>query len=307
MWKQFIKHYLDFSQRERQGIYLLLGIIVCCCVLPHLLPAPAAPDIVAETVFTNTAAAISSPATNQGSPPPLPTLFYFDPNTLPLEGWLSLGVREKTAHTILHYREKGGHFRHREDLAKIYGLSPAQCEALLPYVRISDTVSFASRAERRDARAFAPQPFPHDSAFVYKRKAFALTDINAADSLAWMQLPGIGPSFAGRIVRFRERLGGFYTVNQVAETYGLPDSTFNKIQPFLQLHETSLKKIDLNQADEKTLAAHPYIRFSLAKLIIRYRNSHGPFAQTADLRQLVVINDSVYQKIANYLTITPKP
>ncbi|HEY0272713.1 MAG TPA: helix-hairpin-helix domain-containing protein [Chitinophaga sp.] len=308
MWKQFIKQYLDFSRRERRGIYLLLAIIAACCALPQVLPAPALPEIVTEKVLADAVTAVApSPALPGPAPAPPAALFNFDPNTLPLEGWLALGVREKTARTILRYREKGGRFRRPADLAKIYGLSPAQSEALQPYVRIAGTVSTPTGAVRRDTAALAGKPLPRDSVFAYPRKTLVPTDINAADSLAWMRLPGIGPSFAGRIVRFRERLGGFYAVEQVGETYGLPDSTFNKIQPFLQLHETSLKKIDLNQADEKTLGAHPYIRYSLAKLIIRFRNSHGPFAQVSDLRQLVLISDSAYQRISHYLTITPKP
>ncbi|PUZ27978.1 hypothetical protein DCC81_00360 [Chitinophaga parva] len=315
MWREFIKNYLDFSRRERRGIYILLACIVVCYLLPYCLPAPDFPDIKTALLFPENAVAAGKRNTVKSTSPA--TYFFFDPNTLPLQGFLDLGIREKTALTIIHYREKGGHFRQPADLAKIYGLPAAQAAALAPYVRIGATVSKgdgrpaanAGAAEKRnsvDTARFSHSGFHRDS-LVFKRKTYVMTDINQADSVAWMQLPGIGPGFAGRITRFRDRLGGFYSVRQVGETYGLPDSTFKKIEPFLQLHETSLKKIDLNQADEKTLGAHPYIRYSLAKLITRYRNSHGPFTEVTGLRQIAVINDSVYQRIAPYLTITPKP
>lgn len=315
MWRDFIKNYLDFSRRERRGIYILLACIVICYLLPYCLPAPDFPDIKTALLFPEKAIATGKPnAVKTASPA---TYFFFDPNTLSLQGFLDLGIRERTALTIIHYREKGGHFRQPADLAKIYGLPAAQAAALAPYVRIGATVSkeegrpaanagAVGRRNGADTARFSHSGLHRDS-LVFKRKTFVMTDINQADSVAWMQLPGIGPGFAGRITRFRDRLGGFYSVQQVGETYGLPDSTFKKIEPFLQLHETSLKKIDLNQADEKTLGAHPYIRYSLAKLIIRYRNSHGPFTGVTGLRQIAVINDSVYQRIAPYLTITPKP
>lgn len=315
MWRDFIKNYLDFSRRERRGIYMLLAGIVICYLLPYCLPAPDFPDIKTASLSPEKAVAADHPNTVKTTSPA--TYFFFDPNTLPLQGFLDLGIRERTALTIIHYREKGGHFRQPSDLAKIYGLPPAQAAALQPYVRIGATVSAGdirpaantgvAKARNGADTAQAWRGGFHRDSLVFKHKTYVMTDINQADSVAWMQLPGIGPGFAGRITRFRDRLGGFYSVQQVGETYGLPDSTFKKIEPFLQLHETSLKKIDLNQADEKTLGAHPYIRYSLAKLIIRYRNSHGPFTGVTGLRQIAVINDSVYQRIAPYLTITPKP
>ena len=131
-------------------------------------------------------------------------------------------------------------------------------------------------------------------------------DINKADSATWESLNGIGPVLAARIVRFRDKLGGFYAISQVKETYGLPDSTFKKIQPYLQLNTVSLKIIDLNQADEQTLAQHPYIRYKLARLIVLYRSNNGPFSQPTDLLGIPLVDDSIYRKIEHYIK-TEKP
>lgn len=132
-------------------------------------------------------------------------------------------------------------------------------------------------------------------------KAPEIIRINAADSAEWERLPYIGAGYAGRIVRFRERLGGFHSVIQVGETYGLPDSVFKKIQPYLQLGDESLRKIDINETDEKSLADHPYINTKLARAIIRYRSANGRFRQVSDLRALPLVNDSIYRKIEQYL------
>ncbi|WP_298707717.1 helix-hairpin-helix domain-containing protein [Chitinophaga sp.] len=155
---------------------------------------------------------------------------------------------------------------------------------------------------RRDS-AFR-KPWPRDSSRkkIWERKAVPVIDINTADSAEWERLPYIGAGYAGRIVRFRERLGGFYNHKQVSETYGLPDSVFKKIQPYLQLGDESLRKIDLNETDEKSLADHPYINTKLARAIIRYRSANGRFRQVEDLRALPLVNDSIYRKIEKYLT-----
>ncbi|RFS19002.1 hypothetical protein DVR12_25715 [Chitinophaga silvatica] len=137
----------------------------------------------------------------------------------------------------------------------------------------------------------------------YVKKKPPIIDINTADSLQWQLLPGIGPGFSRRIVKFREALGGFYEVQQVAECYGLPDSTFQKIQPFLKIGDSSLKILDLNLTDEKSLASHPYIRYKLAHLIVQYRSMHAGFSQVSDLRQLPLVDDIIYRKIEHYITV----
>lgn len=160
---------------------------------------------------------------------------------------------------------------------------------------MKDTVTERSR--------FRHKPFyKRDSFPRFVRKAIVV-DINRADSLLWEQLPGIGPVLARRITYFRERLGGFHSIAQVGETYGLADSVFNKIQPLLRLGDVSLRKIDLNETDEKSLADHPYINTKLARVIIRYRNSHGPFSQVEGLKDIALVDDSIYRKLEKYLVV----
>ncbi|HEY1166579.1 MAG TPA: helix-hairpin-helix domain-containing protein, partial [Chitinophaga sp.] len=155
---------------------------------------------------------------------------------------------------------------------------------------------------------YPPQTFPPTAhrplptANSFQRRPLIIF-INAADSSAWEALPGIGPTLAARLIRFREKLGGFYSIAQVAETYGLPDSTFKKIQASLRLDSGSLKKLNINQMDEKSLGQHPYIRYKLARLIVQYRNNHGPFSHPEDLYNIPLVNDSIYRKLEKYISL----
>src|SRR6185436_20843184 len=107
---------------------------------------------------------------------------------------------------------------------------------------------------------------------------YSIIDINTADTTAFISLPGIGSKLAVRIVTFREKLGGFYSVLQIGETFGLPDSTFQKIKQYLKLENTTIKKININTATVDELKAHPYIKWSIANPIVAYRNEHGRFS-----------------------------
>ena len=215
------------------------------------------------------------------------TLFYFDPNSKDELSMQKLGFSKKLISTIINYRNKGGKFREANDLDKIWGMPASFAGELKPYVRIKE-----HKREYEDK----------GSGQVLQKK-IKVVDINSADSLALLELPGIGPVLSSRIIRFRERLGGFISIDQVGETFGLPDSSFKKIKPLLKLSSTDIKKIDLNLAGLEDLKKHPYIRYNLAKLIISYRQQHGPFHQVSDLKAIMVLDDSSFQRIQPYVIV----
>ncbi len=224
-------------------------------------------------------------------------LFYFDPNTLPADGWKKLGLRDRTIQTIQNYLAKGGHFNRPEDLQKIYGLRKDEYSRLMPFIKIE------LKPESKElVSTFANSTEPETVISKYPTRYFAI-EINSADTTAFIALPGIGSKLAARIVNFRDKLGGFYSVEQIAETFGLPDSTFQKLKPYLKLENMVLKKININTASVDELKAHPYIKFSLANPIVAYRNEHGPFFKIEDIKKVMAVSEQIYQKISPYLTV----
>jgi DNA uptake protein ComE-like DNA-binding protein len=220
---------------------------------------------------------------------PLPaTLFPFDPNTLDAAGWKKLGINDRTIRTIQHYLSKGGQFRNAGDLQKMYSLRKADFDRLMPYIRIVTSPPMYNTA-KPPVKYVKPPP--------------TVIDINQADTAAFIALPGIGSKLANRIVNFRQKLGGFYSVQQVGETFGLPDSTFQLIQPRLQCGPVILQKLNINMADANTLKQHPYIRWNIANAIVQYRQQHGPFHSAEELQQIVLITPELYQKIVAYVTV----
>lgn len=223
------------------------------------------------------------------------TMFYFDPNLISMQQWLQLGIKERTAITIKRYLAKGGHFRSGKDLAKIYGLRQRDLEKLVPYVRIEsgeavkkiDTVG-----SYRDTIAYTKKKLRSSSAI----------DVNSADSSTLISLPGIGPKLANRIIHFRERLGGFYSIEQVKETYGLPDSTFERIRPLLVLGNRSLVRININLADAAQLKGHPYFTWTMANAVVQYRKEHGHFSRVEDLEAISAILPDQLRKLIPYLS-----
>ncbi len=220
------------------------------------------------------------------------TMFYFDPNTLDAAGWQKLGIKDKTIASMQKYIAKGGRFREPDDLRKVWGLRDDEKERLIPYVRIA---AVAQPTYTNNYTPYEKKP--------YEKKIIAPVDINAGDSAAFDALPGIGGGYSRRIINFRNRLGGFYKVEQIAETFGLPDSVFQKIKPLLKISGNDITKININSATEEELKAHPYIRWQLAKVITEYKKQHGDFKTVQDLKKIMTIDEETYNKISPYLTI----
>lgn len=230
-----------------------------------------------------------------GTPPtkaPAPQRFAFDPNTLSGDSLMLLGLSGRTVRTLINYRNKGGAFRKPEDLEKVYGISAGQAEALRPYVRIKTR----DRKAQNEPEGTAPAAEPSPSEVEEEPMP---VDINTATPEQWQALQGIGPAFARRICGFRDKLGGFAHTGQVAETYGLPDSTFQRIRPLLRV-EQPVKRLPINQLDAAGLKAHPYLNWKYANAIIAYRGQHGAFSSAEEVAKIRSIPAEVLKKMEPY-------
>ncbi len=318
MKTSFWNDYFSFTRKERTGIIILLLLILFFSFLPFLFPflvKQKKPDnqefekAIATLKYKTKDSTFSYPSYKKaehykGSYYPSSSrkkddrslkgeLFYFDPNTLPPEGWRKLGIRDRTISTIQHYVSKGGKFRRPEDIGKIWGLHDDEVQRLIPFVSIKADPP-PVYAEKKN---YISTPYVNPK---YSNKP---VDINTADTITFTELPGIGNRLASRIVKFRDKLGGFFSIEQVAETYALPDSTYQKIKGRLVLNNPSVKHININTATVDELKAHPYIRYGLANAIIQYRTRHGPFSAAGEIRKIMMVTDEVYNKVIPYLAV----
>jgi competence protein ComEA len=313
--KEIISEYLSFNRRERIAVLVLTLLIVFVFFLPKLIPANNQKISPVDTAWM---ASVRNPETREKEKdnwkndreensgyyrydPEKRTylqkkgeLFYFDPNKLSPDEWSRLGLREKTIRTIQNFISKGGRFRKAEDLQKIYGLFPDEYQRIAPYVRIENSNAPITKNEFPD---------PGTSPVKTYQARYTTIDINAADTSAFIALPGIGSKLAARIVNFREKLGGFYSIEQVGETFGLADSTFQKIKQYLKIGDAAVKKINLNTATLEELKEHPYIRYTLANPIVAYRKEHGAFSRLEDLKKVMAVTEDAYRKVFPYIEI----
>jgi DNA uptake protein ComE-like DNA-binding protein len=293
-FKQFVKDYLNFTTRERWGITGLLVLIALFYFLPNLLFKDE--DYSKELkAFEKEIAAMDSGSAdepnyeytnNDYQKTDLFEPFYFDPNTVDPQKLENFGIPQYVIKSFAKYRNAGAKFYKKEDLKKLYGLKPNLYERMAPYIIIEET-----------------DPKDYTSKKEYKKTETerALVDLNTADSLTLLKVRGIGPYLSSKIIKYRNALGGYVSIDQLYEIFNIKPEQVDAIKPFVFVNSSSIKRLNVNTADYLQLNWHPYISSKEANAIITYRKQHGLYKSRLDLEKVILLNKEMLDKIEPYL------
>lgn len=295
MFRKFLQSYFSFSKKELNGIVVLLLLIFIFILLPILyLPAPISKPIniadfkkevtaLEQSVTNERAYSYRDVKTRENEKPGKPIYFPFNPNGLSETNWKKLGLSEKQIQVIKNYEAKGGRFYRKEDVQKMYVITPNLYQKLEPYIQIPASTNLTTTSKNGLS------------------SALPIIDINQADSVELQNIKGIGPAFASRIIRYRDRLGGFYAKEQLKEVYGLDSAKWIQISPQIKITTSLIKKININTALFEELKNHPYLKYKQINALIQYRKQHGNYHNLQDLKNVVLLNEEILRKLEPYL------
>lgn len=222
----------------------------------------------------------------------------FDPNQASQEQLEELGIAPWMAKRIINYRTKGGQFRKKEDLQRIYDFPADLYAKLEPFITLplkdgKPSAPFTKPEENSEVKIATTTAPTKDS---FKPTTF---DLNRADTNHLKKLKGIGSKLSARIIKYRDNLGGFYTENQVREVFGLDSVVVEEILKYATIKNPSLKKIKINEVSTEEFK-HYYIRPYIAKSIIAYRQQHGNFTSKKDFEPIKLLDAKTLDKIFPY-------
>ncbi|RLD67379.1 MAG: hypothetical protein DRI84_02590 [Bacteroidetes bacterium] len=294
------KEFFSFNKAERRGVFVLLILIMILLIYRVFGPFTVS-RMVDQSEFdyevANFLKSTEKPnvqekqkefrkkkSTNSKKQIVL-QLHPFDPNLMTHRQWLEMGLSERQARTIEKYKSKGGRFREPEDFKKMYCITETEYEKLSPYIIIN--------IPENDESSATVEPILNIS-------------LNNVGMEEIQCVRGIGPSYAKRIIKYRQLLGGYVNVSQLMEVYGMDSSRYLSISPHFTVGLDSIKQISINAANYSQLRRHPYISDQLAYEITHYRSLHGDYRKLEDLKKINLVNESLYQKIYLYFAVESK-
>jgi len=328
---RWVRRYFGYSRGEAKGLVLVLAIMAAAAVGPVLL-RPALPVYLPaqdQATLDKLVADLKEHRTaEQGFAPRYPNRDYgrfarggsrfpkvpqvrlapFDPNALTAEGWEARGVPRFVAGRLVKYREAAGGFRAKSQVARVYGLPPEVFARLAPFMRLPDELpgrgASAGRSSATGRPAFGETKPNETPRFARKPARLRPFDLNLADTTQLMQIKGIGRGRAKWIVKQRQELGGYVAKNQLAEVFVLrdaPDLVDSLRKYTFVAAGFAPRPVRVNSAPFDELWPHPYVRKNLARLIVAYRQQHGPFKSAEDLRQIKILKEADFEKLRPYV------
>lgn len=219
----------------------------------------------ATQLFRENSAALNELSEKAGdSLEPASLMRRFNPNTISEDSLVILGISQNLAEQIINYRSKVGPFKTKADFSKLYNLSDSLYKVYEPYLLLPE--SHIPSAENKPV------------------------EINSADSLQLIAIKGIGPFYAHKILEYRRKSGGYYSLDQLDEAFIAYGNTLeekrrrmSEIKSKLHVNSSLIKKINITTATQKQLSQHPYINYRQSLAIIRVRDKK----QVATLEELL--------------------
>lgn len=222
--------------------------------------------------------------------------FDFDPNNLDAVSAKKLGISEYAYRNLSNYISKGGRISSAEKFSKIYGINPELFESLKPYIKIIISQGQSETSNETSKTNVVKVKYP-------KKEIQANSiEINSAVLEDFEALNGIGNILASRIVKYRNSLGGYISVDQLREVYGMQDSTFNNIKDKLTCNGM-INKININAASDSILSKHPYISKQEAKVIKKYLHQHDSIEDINQLKSIMSLDKAKLDKMSKYLAV----
>lgn len=317
--KNVFRDFFTFNKRERNGVFILLSIIAALVLYLNISSNFVSQEPVDFTKFdkevkefeavieekreySNYSERQAIHEERMSGKETKPEQFNFNPNNLSEQNWKRLGLNEKQIKSIKRYESKGGKFRTKEDVKKMYCLSIEQYETLEPFIQISSPAEVV-RVPEKTKSIFQDGKVENASVLnAPKIERLRVIELNSADSAELTSIKGIGAFYAKNIIKHRNALGGFVSKEQLLEIWKFDQEKLNAIEKYIDIDESKIKKININTCEAADLKS-PYIKWTVANAIVNYRKNHGKYKTVDEIKKTDLVDEETYRKIVPYLIV----
>lgn len=283
--KQLDPYWRYHTKAERRQIRVLIGIIIL------LIPCIYLPDYIHSSPPTDFSQFEADIAEHEAWIEELRKASIIELNTATPERLQKIkGIGPAFGKRIVKYRNMLGGYNSKTQLMDVYGFTDSLYALVEPFVRVDSSVII----HKKEKKTYKPKPVNANPVII---------ELNTARPEDLKHIRGIGPAFSSRIVKYRNLLGGYLYKKQLMEVYGFTDSLYAVTAPYVRIDKALIRRININKAEIRTLAGHPYISYNVAMVIVNYRDRHGPYKFVKEIMKTDLINMELFTKIEPYLTM----
>ncbi|WP_318309915.1 ComEA family DNA-binding protein [Flagellimonas crocea] len=276
-----------FNKQERSGIFFLLLIVILLQGGYYFAKANTSRPESRFVLDASEQAKIDSLKIQQSEA--ASKIYPFNPNYISDYRGYSLGLSTVELDKLFGYREQGNFVNSASEFQKVTGISDSLLNALSPYFKFPDWTHKNQNPRKTESKTV---------------EKTVVKDLNGATAEDLEAIYGIGKTLSARIIKFRDRLGGFLANEQLYDVYGLePEVVEKTLLKFQVLKTPSVEKININKASVDELSRLVYIPKTLAYNMISYRNQNGPFETFEDLKKVDTFPSEKLDRIALYLSL----
>jgi DNA uptake protein ComE-like DNA-binding protein len=289
---KIIKSYFKFSQGQHLGIFLLFAIIISVQLAYFFTDfGSVSKDSLEKEKWLSLQSEIDSMKRDKLNY--IPKIYPFNPNFITDYKGYKLGMSVPEIDRLLSFRKQNKYVNSPKEFQAVTKVSDSLLNVISPYFKFPDWVN-----NKKEFKNYKNYP---NMAFAKKGKE-VVTDINKATQEELIKIYGIGEAISLRILKFKESLGGFVSMEQMKDVWGLsPEVVENLNSHFKVLVLPNVKKIDVNNASIKELSQFPYFNYQLAKQIVTFRSMNGDFKNVDDLTKIKGLSIDKANIIALYL------
>jgi len=287
-----ISSYFKFSRNQRSAIFFLFGIIIILQLVYFFVDFSSFSKVSPEKEkWLSMQSQIDS--MKQEKLNYVPKIYPFNPNFITDYKGYKLGMSVSEIDRLLAFRKENKYVNSPQEFQAVTKVSDSLLNAISPYFKFPDWVN-----NKKKFATYKKYPY---TAFAKKEK-IVIIDINKASQEDLIKIYGIGEAISLRILKFKESLGGFVSMEQMNDVWGLsPEVIENLNSHFKVLTPPNVKKVDINNASIKELSQFPYFNYQLAKQIVTFRSMNGDFKKVDDLTKIKGLSIDKANIIALYL------
>ncbi|MDY0089747.1 MAG: helix-hairpin-helix domain-containing protein [Flavobacteriaceae bacterium] len=272
-----INRLFNYSRSQRQGIFWLLLLIIGLQIVYFFWTSKLNTNNHPSVLWADMQKEVDSLKNRKEKKENSATIYPFNPNFITDYKGYNLGMTVVEIDKLLEFRKQGKYVNSAAEFQQVTGISDSLLTSISPYFKFPDWVT--NRKERTN--------IPYNKKDNREDVKRAKTDINLASQEDLIKVYGIGQALSARIIKEREKLGAFFSMNQLDFVWGLsPEVVENLKKHFDIINPVEGVMLNVNNCTTKQLADFPYFNYALAREIVTFRTMNNGIRNIDDLTKI---------------------